>query len=1162
MSLAFLFAFLATGLSPNLANAKEKDGLVTISAKAKTLKSVLESIEKQTGYEFFHNSTVINTKTVVSLDLKNAPLEQVLDTILTPRNLSYKIKGDRIVITPKSKAPQQDKKVKISGKVLDSDGEEIPGANIRVRGNADLGTITDFEGNFTLMAPMGSVLEFSYVGFSNEEMQVDGPMSDLKVSLTEDVTELGEVVVTALGIKREKKALGYAVTEVKSSEITNTGETNVVNGLQGKVAGLSIGNTSAGSNGSQSVVLRGNSSIAGNNQALIVVDGVIYDSGDFGQGNSAEGFDRGSGISDINPEDIESVTVLKGANAAALYGAKAATGVLVITTKKRLRDKGIGLSYKGGVTLNDAYVFPDLQNVYGQGKAGSSKVGFYDGVAEDGIPVIGGGTKDESWGPKMEGQDVHVAWLRGNPIRKYSPQEDNYKDIFRTGVRVDHNVSMSYGSDKATYYLSFLNQESSEYVPNSEWSKTGVSLRVTQDVTDRFSIDGKLNFVEQSARNRMSTGYGPSAYTQLAKGPRSFYDSDLRNYKYGPSGKDWGNKYFADGEQVIWSTTSYIGNPYWALYQNSNSDKRRRLVGSFKLNYKIFESLNASLRHSFDQTDFENHAAFSEGSRWGAQEGRYEFKEGYRKTSTTDLLISGQKDLLGGDFTIGGTAGASQYRRSSHTSSFVGRGFKMSDLNTINNTKEQATTYGDSDEVVNSIFASLQLSYQNIYFLEATGRSDWSSTLSEENRRFDYPSVTGSIVFSEFIEDQSILSFGKFRASWAEVGNGTQAGVINQSYNLIQSPNGEILVTNDDVLAFEGLLPERMTSLEIGADLRFFNGLATLDATYYNAVTKNQILPRKQISTVSGYRYRVVNGGEVRNRGIELMLGLNPITTDNFSWRINAAYNKAKSEVLDLDGQDSFVLGGGKYAHTALVEGEPFPIIRGVSFKRDDDGNVMVDSKGIPMRSDDPNVHLGKVEPDWTGSLTNTVSYKGLTLSAQIDVSMGGNIISNTNVSYDEQGNSVASLNGRQEWIESEEARRAAGSPSDWVPTGGVDLWVGNSVFEDGTANSGDNAYYANPYKFWDGMRKIGEHVIEDASYVKFRQLSLTYRLPKRLVEKTPFQSIDFSVVGRNLWILYRETEHYDPELYRSTTATNTYGIEKGYWPASRSFNFNVKVRL
>ncbi|GGW48511.1 SusC/RagA family TonB-linked outer membrane protein [Arenibacter certesii] len=1144
-----------------------------------TVETVLNEIESKTEFKFIFNTKTVDLNRRVSIKVKKASVEKILDILFKEMNVSYILEDRKILlkkigineaieVTPSASTPTS-KQFQVSGTIIDSEGSKLPGASIVEKGTTN-GTQSDFDGNFIIdLTNDNAVLIISYIGFTTKEIPVNG-QTNLTISLEESAAQLDEIVVTALGIKRDKKALGYSVSSVSSEEIIESGQANVINALQGKVAGLNITKGSGLSDASSSIVLRGNNSINGNNAALIVVDGVIYNNSTFGNNT----VDRGQGISDLNTDDIESVTVLKGANASALYGGDGANGVLVITTKKQLKNKGVGVTVNSGVVFTEVATLPNLQNIYGQGKG---EVGEFQGMGADGFPLIGGGTNDETWGPKMEGQPVRINWLRDQPLVPYSPQPNNIRDLFDTGVTFKNTVSISQATEKSTYYGSLVHNKADEYIPTAMTQKTGISLRVNHQLTSKLSVDAIFNYISSKGHNRPENNFSSSA--NFATHPRSLRLGDLRPGRYPESGIDWGRPDWQDGQPILWTTTENIDQYYWGLYVDSNDDSRKRSIGNFKLNYEFNNWLSLMLRHSFDETHYSNWEITQPKSR-PIPNGRYSKQDAFQRNYSTDFLFMADKNFFDNRLNLNGTVGGIQNGFEGKFADFVGNSFVFEDVYTPNNTLSKSYNYNESRAVTNSLYGTLQLGYDSLFFLDFTGRNDWSSKLNTENNSYFYSSITSSLIFSEVFKlDKRLINFGKIRFSYAEVGNAVSAS-INRNYSFGNSTKGASFVSNPQTLPFLNLKPERTNSTEIGLDLNMLNNRIQLDATYYRTNSFNQIIPGQPLAISSGYTSKTINGGSVENKGLELSMTAYPIRNKDFTWETNVVYAKNKSKVIDLGGLDSpIILGGTNAVQIAVVPGESFRSIMGEGFLRNDQGLVIIkpdgSDRGVPLQTNEY-INLGKVEPDWTGGIRNTFIYKNVSLGFQIDGSFGGNIFAETNMAYDEQGVSVSSLNGREGWIASENARKEAGiSSSDWKNTGGVDLWIGKSVIFDpnlvneegvqigGVLNEGTNAIYADPRTYWDRFRNDrAEGNIEDASFVKLREVNLAYRLPKRLLDKSPFSNVRFSVIGQNLWLLYRETEHFDPDAYRTGVGTGSLGYNDYTAPATRSVSFNVLLNF
>ena len=1170
----FLCCSLMFAFTPKSGFSQDAD--ISISKdKVMSIKQVFKLINKQADYKFIYRHDLIREIPELSLNKGVVKASTLLNKYLTPYGLSYSFTENNTVIVHKNQKDviqlENIQQHTIKGLIIDMNNVPLPGANILEKGTTN-GTQTDFDGKFLLtVANKDAVLVVSYLGFLTKEVTVNNQTS-ITINLVEDSAKLDEVVITALGIKRKTRALGYSVTTVSSEDVTESNENNVLNALQGKVAGLNISKSSGSANGSPRIVLRGNSSVSGNNQALIVVDGVVYDNTTYSSGGE---FDRGQGISDINPDDIESVSVLKGPNAAALYGSKASNGVLIITTKSKIKDSGLGISVNSGITSIDTYIFPELQNVYGQGKAA---VGAFDGFDPDGTPFLGGGTRDETWGPKYDGQPVRINWLRNRPLVPYSAQPNNISDLFRTGFVIDNSVAFSTGNEKGSFYGSVKHSSTDDVIPNSNTENTTASLRVTRNVNDKLNIDAKFSYTRAVSKNRISLGRG-NLIDFIAGLPRSVRLEDISAAIYPKSDINYIGQQ-ADGQPILWSTTPNIQSFFWENTQNSNDDDRQKFVGSVNLDYKFNDWLSLLLRYNINETNFNFKKVVALNQRGSESGGAFDDDTGNIVVSTTEFIASANKDFLDEKLNVSANFGGSQFRSRSRISQFKGSDFIVPGIETPNNTLSQRTDYTESDKVTNSLYAFAQIGYNDLIYLDLTARNDWSSTLSKENNSYFYPSITTSFVFSKLLNtENSILSFGKFRASWAEVGNDTDPFIINRSYTLDVGAQGDTFAANPNSLPFPELRPEETESFEFGLDLRFFKSRLNLDATYYKSNTRNQILPSQPLAISTGYTSKLVNAGDVENKGIELALTGIPVKTDNFTWESTLLFASNKSLVKNLGdlGDSPIILGRNGLGQVVAKAGQPFGTIQGRGLLRNTDGVIVVREDGRPLATAGL-IDLGKVDPDWTGTIRNAFSYKGFNLGVQVDVSVGGNILAEVNPILDEQGVSIQSLIGREGWIASEAERAAQGNPSGFLPTGGVDIFVGNSVIRDssldnadgiqvgGVASEGANARYASPLKIWDDFlgRKGGaaEYNIEDASFVKLREVSLSYTLPKALMLKLPFESIKISAVGRNLWLIHRNTTHFDPDSYRQNNTTGAGGLAHSFWPSTRTIGMNLNIKF
>ena len=1136
---------------------------ISLDLKEASLTEVFTIIESKTEFKFFYKNEAVNLNRKITIQAKKERIRDILDVLFKDSSVIYEVIGKQIVIkklTPpkyiekSEKDDLQSQDIIIKGTINDESGQPLPGANILEKGTTN-GTQSDFDGNFSLtVTDPNATLIISYIGFLTNEVALNGQTS-LTIALVEDAASLEEVVVTALGIKKEKRGLGYAVTSISEETLEESGETNVIEALTGKVPGLAISGQNGLSDSGSSIVIRGHSSIQGNSQALIVVDGVP----------------RGL---NVIPTDIESISVLRGANASALYGSQGANGVILITTKSGKKNQGLSVEINSSLIVSNVTKLPQLQNEWGQGK---TTLGQFQGMGDDGIPLIGGGNKDETWGPRYEGQDVRINWLREQPVVAFLPQPNNIRNLFNTGFHSVNNIALSNGGEKTSYYASFQHQNADEYIPTAKTQRTLATLRVTHQITDKLYFDAKMDWDNNKGYNRPDEDDHNSALN-LATHPRSIRLSDIsRNGgMYPVSGQDWGEARWADGQPILWTTTSNVDQYYWNLYQDSKNDWSQGTNINLSMNYKITDWLDVMLRYNHSETNGGNNRIKAIGS-WKTKEGSYAENQGSGTSRKTYFLFTGNKDFLGGDLNINGNIGGEQTYNTNSGINLNGVGFVIPGIETYNNTLTKTSALNKGKGLGRSLYGTVQFGYKRTLYLDVTARNDWTSSLPLQNNSYFYPSFTGSFVFSEVLGiDKDILSFGKIRASYAEVGAGGGGNFI-KTYGFGISTMGALTMGTSGTLPFYNLKPERTESTEFGLELWMLRNRIKLDATYYKANSFNQILGSQPLATSSTFNGETINGGNIENKGVELMLTAIPVKTDNFSWETNIIYTKNESTVIDLGDQvDTQIdFGGNGAVRIVAIPGNSLRTITGQGFQRNDQGQILIKTdgsdRGIAMQTDEY-LELGKVEPDWTGSVRNTFSYKNIRLYAQVDGSFGGQVFGSNNMAYDEQGNSVRSLNGRDGWIQSELDKDAGLSDGF---TGGVDIWVDNntvlydeSLFVDGVqqggvANSGENAIYSDPRKFWDRNRNDrAEHNIEDASYVKLREIGLSYAMPEAFLAKTPFQAMNFTLVGNNLALLYSKARHFDPEAYRTNNGKSALGYTSYTPPPVRTISFKLQLKF
>ncbi|KAA6340323.1 TonB-dependent receptor SusC [termite gut metagenome] len=1004
---------------------------------------------------------------------------------------------------------------KITGTVEDTSGPII-GASVVVKGTSN-GVITDVNGNFSLSGiTRGAIIQISYVGYVPQEIVYEG-QSTLQISLQEDAQTLDEVVVTALGIKREKKALGYAMQEVKGDKLTETRDANVANALAGKVAGVQIRQNGTGVGGSTKILIRGNNSITGNNQPLIVVDGVPIDNfsskTDDYWGNS--NVDKGSGISDISPDDIESMSVLKGPAAAALYGSRAGNGVVMITTKKGNTNnkKGVGISFNTNLTVDNPMQTPKFQNVYGQGANGGFNAN-----------VLG------SWGPELDGSTKNGA-LGSYP---YSARDNNlYEDFMRTGTSWTNSLDMSKTYEDVTFRAAITRLDNKAVLPNSGIDRTSVTLRSTAKLASWLSADIKVNYVNQNSKNRIAVAADPNNifYDYLIM-PRSIAFSDYDAYK----GNNWKRE---DGKPAAYVTdhNSAPRNPYWSTYRNGNSDKRDRYIALAALDFTFTDWLSLKLRTGMDNYTFLYDMTRATGNPYWEGNGSYRVQTERFKEINSDFLFTAQGNW--NNFGIVGTAGGNiMYRSTSLNNDFSGE-LNIPDFYAIANGKEHSATFSKTRKQINSIYATTSMSWANFLYLDLTARNDWSSTLPKDNSSYFYPSVGGSWVFTQMLsnmgKDLGPLSFGKLRASWAQVGNDTEPYQLQDYYEMSYDIKGGIFnIKNKNWIANPDLKSETIQSWEFGLELRGFNNRLGVDVSYYKKNAFDQIL-KISVPAATGYQYKMVNAGNIQNQGWEIALNATPVQAGGFTWGtlLNWSQNKNKIIELTTDTKKQILSDdtGVSLLQIVAEEGGAFGDIYGYAYERDANNNIVVDEKGLPIRAGEMKL-LGNNQPKWMLGWSNDFSYKNFSLSFLIDLNYGGDVFMGSIQTGTNYGNLAMTLPGRE-----------------------GDFIVPGSVKQDGTVNTTK----VTAQDYWKNINDITEAFMYDATNARLRELSIGYTLPRTLLAKTPFSSLKASLVARNLFMIYSKTEGFDPEAGFSN-GSRVQGYEFGSMPTMRSLGFNINV--
>ena len=1107
------------------------------------MQEVFKTIQEESGYRFFYSDDLVDLNKQINLTANEKSIESIISDLESQTVLSFRLMEDKlIVVVPEG---QEQQSGTVTGKVTcDAEPLGLPGVNVVIKGTTT-GVITDFDGNFKIEVPdKYVVLQFSFIGFEAQDAPVNG-QSVVDVVLVENIESIDEVVVTALSIQRNKESLGYSISQVGSEEISQAKENNVMNSLAGKVAGLQITTNPSGVDGSTRVVLRGAASLTGNNRPLFVVDGIPIQGGSYGGG---DGMDRGDALSDINPEDVESISVLKGAGAAAAYGSRGGNGVILITTKRGKAKKGIGVSVSSNYSIDQPYLYPDLQNEYAQGAYGVYPASMDEANGADGWSW--------SWGPKMEGQMVTNYLREEAPLL---PTSNPFEEYYGTGSSFINTVAFTGGDAESNFRASVTNQDSKGVIQRNTLSKQTLNMRGFSKLGNVIEVDGKVTYIHHMAKDRpnISEDNGSAAWA-FNNMPRNISLDQLRENLTYPNGN----------QRWEWDRTS--GNPYWNQQNKTNWDERNRLQTLLSLKFNISEKLTFLTRTGFDFTNRINNNVDNAGSRNLANyRGSYSHSWSNNIEWNSDALLSYKTSLtddINMDLNLGSNYRYQQYKGISQG----GQGWQIPNFYKIQNLDKQTVSTGEgfSEKEVWSAYLLGNISWKNYLYFDFTLRNDVSSTIPirDNSNSYFYHSENLSLLFSEFLDiDKNILSSGKLRGSYAVVGNDTGPYQTNNYYgvssNLLPYPTGSI----SSNLAFYDLKPEMTYSWEIGTNLQFFNNRLEIDATYYTAKTENQLMS-VELSSATSYNNRKYNAGAVENNGFEIQVNGTAIDKPGgLSWDITLNWSRNNSEVLSLsEGKEFLRLKGVpmSYAFVEVRPGEPYGQLYGYDYARNENGDILVDNEGYPLASEDL-VAQGNINPDFMAGISNTFNYKNFSLSFLIDGQMGGEYYSHSSLYRDLFGTGTSSLEGRDEWYSTHQ-----GSLSN-IPIPGVfpDGYIQEGVnVETGEVNTIPiDPFYRAVSVLGLGIgedgKKIPTDYIMDATNVRLREVVFGYQLPNRWLDNTFISSAKFALVGRNLLFLYNATKDIDPESGINNQNIGT-AIEMNSMPGSRSFGFNISLNF
>ncbi len=1107
------FLFLVTILNVFADNTYSQVTLLNLDMKDVPMQAVLKAIEGQSEFFFLYSSKMIDVDQKVDIEVYEENISGVLDKLLVNTEIKYTVKDRQILLVNKeAEATLGLQQNQISGKVTDETGNPLPGVNITVEGTT-IGVLSNADGRYTINVSNDNVvLVFSFIGFQNQKLPASGKTT-IDAVLTASTELLDEVVVTALGIKREKKALTYSVSEVGGEAFAKMQEINLGNALSGRIAGVTASGTTGGPAASSRVIIRGNGSLNGDNQPLYVVNGMPITNVNPGSAGTYGGIDRGDGLSSINPDDIESITVLKGGTAAALYGSRAANGVILITTKTGKAQKGIGVQFNTSYTYDQVINLLDWQYEYGAGGGGIAPLTQTNAIAY-------GRT---SWGARLDGSQVMQI---DGQLRPYSPQKNNVKNFYQGGSTFTNTIAFNGGNEIANFHFSTSNTDNKSIVPNNSLNRKTFNLGMNATLAKKLVFEGNAQYTTEEVENRTYLAdfqLNPNAGAQLIA-----TNIDVRTLDPG---------YGADGYESLWSDYIYATNPYFAINKIKNGDERKRFIGSFKARYNITDSFYASTRFGIDQVDLSGYAIIPTGIAFNNR-GQMSEDQSVRSETNIEGTIGYSKDL--GSFSVNVFAGGNQMHNVLSGTNLSSGQFNLPFQYFIGNGSSQTFGKNFSELGINSLFASADIDFNNYLYLSLSGRNDWFSTLDKSSNNLFYPSVGLSFLLSEVWDSKPTwIDYAKVRTSWAQVGGGApNPYAIAQTFTADPVTHlGQTLMSVSSGTIPSLLTPYTSTTLEAGVEMRAYKDRLSIDLTVYDRTTTDDIV-NATIPPASGYSSVGLNVGKMRNRGIELMLTGVPIrTAGGFSWQtsLNTAYNNNEviliSEgltALQLPGATTRTLNGWIYH----FEGQPFGMVAGYKQLTDANGQLVFNStSGLPVAG--PLVPLGKGVAPLAISLNNNLSFKNFNLSFLLDSRWGGSIYAATNAYGTDFGVHKNT--------------------------------VKNNVRETGITVSGVDQI-GNPYtatisaeKYFRGIAySITDEFVEKADFIKIRSLILGYNLPASLLSKTPIQAANISFVGRNLLILYNAAENIDPESNYNNS--NAQGLENFGLPTTRSYGFNLSI--
>ncbi|MBO5596450.1 MAG: SusC/RagA family TonB-linked outer membrane protein [Bacteroidales bacterium] len=1031
--------------------------------------------------------------------------------------------------------------ITVTGTVVDKNGEPVIGAALQEKGT-NQAAMTGLDGEFSLqVTSANAVLHVSCIGYKGKDVPLDGRFT-LRLELEEDLLMISESVVTALGIKREAKALGYAVATAGSEEISGANESNAMAALSGKLAGVDITTGAGGMSGSTSVIIRGVSQLNASNQPLYVIDGMPVDNTTLEGANQFGGYDYGDVMSSINPADIASISVLKGPSASALYGSRASNGVVLITTKSAAKRKDLGVEFSVQTNLISLLSrFDDYQRTFGQGTDGQPPLSQNAGAR----------TSQMAWGSKLD--PSLSTYIFNGQTKPYVSVPNNVMSFFRTGVTTTENLAVEKDFGKGSFRLAYTDMRNWDIVPSSKMSRQTFTFKGEAQLASFLKVGAQATYTIENVHNRTSLSDNPSNIGNAIIGLAPNFDQ-----RYLAEG------YKTDrGEYIKWNQSDYTLNPYWIINEMSNDSSRKRLIGQVNAEIDFTRHLKLTGKAGLDTYNFH----FSEFKPLTTPR----FTDGEMTSRTNELFQWNLEAILRyqqrfGDFDVQALLGGSIMRYSFDDAKIVGKGQIMENVRDVTNYTKIENTHDLFRKGINSWFTQASVGWREILYLDVTLRNDVTSTLHPKNRSYFYPSVSGSFVFSNLIGYVPWMSYGKLRASWAQVGGDTDPYKLNLEFGTKAfTVNGTPLASaTSETLPYSMLRPTRTNSFEVGLETRMFNDRVNLDLTLYNQVTIDQIM-KLPVSMGTGFDFVMTNAGRIDNRGIELSLTVVPVKTRNFSWSITNNLARNVNKVVNLHPTlKELELATASWAGARIyaTEGAAYGAIMSNAFARNSEGQIIFDDRGMPTYTEEMQV-LGNAYHDITYGMKHGFSYKRLWVSVLFDMKFGGDIFSMSTMKSYVNGTATATLEGRTEWYQSEQRRMAAGvSETEWVPTGGL-LGKGVRAVDDGNGGVSyvPNDKYVNPFNYWYAIQQhTAEPFVMDASYIKLRDVYISYALPNRWLAKTPIKRITLTAYGRNLFILYSKLKNIDPES--SYNVSNGMGLEYGSLPSRRTFGVGINVKF